>query len=342
VFIMDDAEQLLPSYLRFVRGIVDSNDLPLNVSREILQESRDIEAIRAGCTKKVLDLLASLGSGEPDKYATFWKEFGGVVKEGVGEDFANKEKIAGLLRFASTHTDTSDETVSFADYAARMKEGQNKIYYVTAETFNAARNSPHLEVFRSKGIEVLLLADRVDEWVVSHVTEFGGKPLASIARGGLDLGGLEDATEKEKVEAAATELKDFVDRVKKTLGERVKDVRVTGRLNESPACLVADEHDVSANLARMLKAAGQRPPPTKPILEINAKHPVVMRLKDEVRHFDDWANVLFDQAVLAEGGQLDDPATFVKRVNQLMLEMSAAPGTGAASSTGEGTAGAHA
>ena len=339
VFIMDDAEQLLPSYLRFVRGIVDSNDLPLNVSREILQESRDIEAIRAGCTKKVLDLLAAIASGESDKYATFWKEFGSVVKEGVGEDFANKEKIAGLLRFASTHTDTADEAVSFADYVARMKEGQNKIYYVTAESFNAARNSPHLEVFRSKGIEVLLLADRVDEWVVSHVTEFDGKPLVSIARGGLDLGGLEDATEKEKIEADATELKEFLGKVKQTLGERVKDVRVTRRLNESPACLVADEHDVSANLARMLKAAGQRPPPSKPILEINAKHPVVTRLKDEVRHFDDWANVLFDQAVLAEGGQLDDPATFVKRVNQLMLEMSAGPGSGAAGASSEGTAG---
>jgi molecular chaperone HtpG len=327
VFIMDDAEQLLPSYLRFVRGIVDSNDLPLNVSREILQESRDIEAIRAGCTKKVLDLLAGLAANDKDKYATFWKAFGSVVKEGVGEDFANKEKIAALLRFASTHADTPDESVSLADYVARMKTGQDKIYYVTAESFNAARNSPHLEVFRSKGIEVLLLADRVDEWVVSHVTEFDGKTLVSIARGGLDLGGLEDAGEKESVEAEATELKDFVDRVKKSLGERVKDVRVTRRLNESPACLVADEHDVSANLARMLKAAGQRPPATKPILEINPKHPVVTRMKEEVRHFDDWANVLFDQAVLAEGGQLDDPATFVKRVNQLMLEMGAGTAT---------------
>ena len=325
VFIMDDAEQLLPSYLRFVRGIVDSNDLPLNVSREILQESRDIEAIRAGCTKKVLDLLAGLAANDKDKYATFWKAFGSVVKEGVGEDLSNKEKIAGLLRFASTHTDTADETVSFADYVARMKEGQDKIYYVTAETFNAARASPHLEVFRRKGIEVLLLADRVDEWVVSHVTEFEGKALASIARGGLDLGGLDDAAEKEQVEADAAELKDFLDKVKQSLGERVKDVRVTRRLDESPACLVADEHDVSANLARMLKAAGQRPPPTKPILEINPQHPVVVRLKDDVAHFDDWANVLFDQAVLAEGGQLDDPARFVKRVNQLMLEMGAGP-----------------
>ena len=321
VFIMDDAEQLLPSYLRFVRGIVDSNDLPLNVSREILQESRDIETIRAGCTKKVLDLLVGLAANEPDKYAKFWQAFGSVVKEGVGEDFANKEKIAGLLRFASTHADTADETASFADYVARMKDGQDKIYYVTAESFNAARNSPHLEVFRSKGIEVLLLADRVDEWVVSHLTEFDGKPLVSIARGGLDLGGLDDAGDKERTEADASELKEFIDNVKTALGDRVKDVRVTRRLNESPACLVADEHDVSANLARMLKAAGQRPPPSKPILEINPKHPVVTRLQHERRHFDDWAHVLFDQAVLAEGGQLDDPATFVKRVNQLMLEM---------------------
>ena len=232
---MDDAEQLLPAYLRFVRGIVDSNDLPLNISREILQESRDIEAIRAGCTKKVLDLLANLAANDKEKYTTFWKAFGSVVKEGVGEDFANKEKIAGLLRFATTHADGSDESVSLADYVARMKTGQDKIYYVTAESFNAARNSPHLEVFRSKGIEVLLLSDRVDEWVVSHVTEFDGKSLVSIARGGLDLGGLDDATEKESVEAEAGEFKEFIDRVKRTLGERVKDVRVTRRLNESPA-----------------------------------------------------------------------------------------------------------
>ena len=331
VFIMDDAEQLLPTYLRFVRGIVDSNDLPLNISREILQESRDIEAIRAGCTKKVLDLLANLAANDGDKYKTFWSAFGTVVKEGVGEDFANKDRIAGLLRFATTHADIADESVSLADYIGRMKPGQDKIYYVTADTFNAARNSPHLEVFRKKGIEVLLLSDRVDEWVVSHLTEFDGKPLASIARGGLDLGGLDDAAEKASVEAEAGELKDFVERLKKSLGERVKDVRVTRRLDESPACLVADEHDVSANLARMLKAAGQRAPATKPILEINPKHPVVTRLRNETSHFDDWASVLFDQAVLAEGGQLDDPATFVKRVNQLMLEMG---GSAAATNAG--------
>jgi len=321
VFIMDDAEQLLPSYLRFVRGIVDSNDLPLNVSREILQESRDIEAIRAGCTRKILDLLANLASNEADRYRTFWSEFGSVVKEGVGEDFTNKERIAGLLRFATTAADTPDETVSFADYIGRMKDGQDKIYYVTAESFNAARNSPHLEIFRRKGIEVLLLSDRVDEWLVSHVTEFQGKPLVSVARGGLDLGGLDDAAEKRSEEQEADEYKELTRRIRTSLGERVKDVRVTRRLTESPACLVADEHDVSANLARMLKAAGQRAPVSKPILEINPKHPVIARLHGEEHHFDDWTSVLFDQAMLAEGGQLDDPATFVKRINQLMLEI---------------------
>jgi molecular chaperone HtpG len=330
VFIMDDAEQLLPTYLRFVRGIVDSNDLPLNISREILQESRDIEAIRGGCTKRILDLLANLAANEKEKYATFWSGFGNVLKEGVGEDFTNKDRIAGLLRFASTHLDTADETVSLADYVGRMKEGQDRIYYVTADSFNAARNSPHLEVFRGKGIEVLLMSDRVDEWVVSHVTEFAGKALVSVAKGGLDLGGLEDEAERKVNEQEAGELQPFLDKVKKSLGERVKDVRVTRRLTESPACLVADEHDVSGNLARMLKAAGQKAPASKPILEINPKHPVVTRLKDEQRHFDDWANVLFDQAMLAEGGQLDDPGTFVKRINQLMLEISAGKQAGVA------------
>jgi len=321
VFIMDDAEQLLPSYLRFVRGVVDSNDLPLNVSREILQESRDIEAIRGGCTKKILDLLVSLATNENEKYRKFWGEFGRVLKEGVGEDFANKEKIAGLLRFASTHADNADETVSLADYIGRTKDGQDKVYYVTADTFNAARNSPHLEVFRKKGIEVLLLSERVDEWVVGHLAEFDHKPLVSVAKGGLDLGALDDTSEKEKSEEDATGMQALVDRIKKSLGERVKDVRVTRRLTESPACLVADEHDVSGNLARMLKAAGQSVPDAKPILEINPTHPVVARLHDEHDRFDDWAQVLLDQALLAEGGQLDDPATFVKRMNQLMLEM---------------------
>jgi molecular chaperone HtpG len=322
VFIMDDAEQLLPAYLRFVRGVVDSNDLPLNVSREILQESKDIEAIRAGCTKKVLALLESLAANEKDKYVKFWGEFGRVLKEGVGEDFANREKIAGLLRFASTHADSADETVSLSDYLARTKEGQDKIYYVTAETFNAAKNSPHLEIFRKKGIEVLLLADRVDEWVVGNLTEFQEKALVSVAKGGLDLGALDDEAERKAGDDEATELKTLIDAMKRSLGERVKDVRVTRRLTESPACLVADEHDLSANLARMLKSAGQGLPDSKPILEINPQHPIVLRLKTEDTRFDDWSAVLLDQAILAEGGQLDDPATFVKRVNRLMLDLS--------------------
>jgi len=328
VFIMDDAEQLLPTYLRFVRGVVDSNDLPLNVSREILQESKDIEAIRKGCTSKVLALLTDLANSEEqagkDKYASFWKEFGKLLKEGIGEDFSNKDKIAGLLRFASTKADTTDETVSLADYIGRMKEGQDKIYFVTADSFNAAKNSPHLEVFRKKGIEVLLLSDRVDEWVVSHLTEFEGKQLVSVAKGGLDLGKLEDEAEKKEQEKEAGEFKDLTDKIQKALDERVKEVRVTLRLTDSPACLVADENDMSGNLARILKAAGQSAPVGKPILEINPKHPVVLRLKYEDKKFDDWAAVLFDQALLAEGGQLDDPATFVKRVNDLMLAMSSA------------------
>jgi molecular chaperone HtpG len=321
VFIMDDAEQLMPLYLRFVRGVVDSSDLPLNVSREILQESKDIETIRKGCTSKVLALLTDLAKNDAEKYAKFWGEFGKVLKEGIGEDFANKDKIAGLLRFASTEADTPDETVSLQDYIDRMKDGQEKIYYVTAETFNAAKNSPHLEVFRKKGIEVLLLSDRVDEWVVSHLTEFDGKELVSVAKGGLDLGKLEDEAEKQEQEKEADEFKELVGKVKDSLGDRVKQVRITHRLTDSPACLVADEQDMSGNLARLLKAAGQNAPVAQPILEINPKHPVVQRLKAEDTRFDEWAAVLFDQALLAEGGQLDDPASFVKRVNQLMLEM---------------------
>ena len=322
VFIMDDAAQLMPHYLRFVRGVVDSNNLPLNVSREILQESKDIEAIRAGCTKKVLGLLEDLSRNEAEKYASFWKEFGKVLKEGIGEDHANREKIAGLLRLASTHADTDANTVSLADYIARMKEGQDKIYYITADTFNAAKNSPHLEVFRKKGIEVLLLTDRVDEWVVSNLPEFQGKHLVSVAKGGLDLGTLEDEAEKKEQEKDAGDFKELTDKIMSSLTGRVKEVRVTHRLTESPACLVADEHDMNANLARLLKASGQSMPVSQPILEINPKHPVVLRLKVEEKKFDDWAAVLFDQALLAEGGQLDDPASFVKRVNQLMLELS--------------------
>ena len=321
VFIMDDAEQLMPLYLRFVRGVVDSSDLSLNVSREILQESKDIEAIRKGCTGKVLGLLADMAENDQEKYAKFWGEFGKALKEGIGEDHANKDKIAGLLRFSSTHSDTSDETVSLKDYIGRMKEGQEKIYYVTAETFNAAKNSPHLEVFRKKGIEVLLMSDRVDEWALSYLTEFDGKPLASVAKGGLDLGKLEDEAEKQAQEKEAGEFKELTDKIKASLAGRVKEVRVTHRLTDSPACLVTEEHDLSGNLARMLKAAGQKAPVSQPTLEINPQHPVVLRLKSEEKHFDDWAAVLFDQALLAEGGQLDDPAAFVKRINQLMLEM---------------------
>ncbi len=321
VFIMDDAEQLMPSYLRFVRGIVDSADLPLNVSREILQESKDIETIRKGCTGKVLGMLSDMADNDKEKYATFWGQFGQVLKEGIGEDAANKDKIAALARFASTHADNAEETVSLRDYIARMKDGQEKIYYVTADSFNAAKNSPHLEVFRKKGIEVLLLSNRVDEWMVNNLFEFEGKSLSSVAKGGLDLGALEDAAEKQAQEKQADEFKPLTERIKASLGDKVKEVRITHRLTDSPACLVADEHDMSGNLARLLKAAGQKAPNSQPILEINPTHPVVTRLQAESAHFDDWTAVLFDQAMLAEGGQLDDPAGFVKRINQLMLEM---------------------
>jgi molecular chaperone HtpG len=321
VFIMDDAEKLLPRYLRFVRGVVDSADLPLNVSREILQESKDVDTIRGGCTKRILDLLEDIGKNRAEDYAAVWKEFGRVLKEGLGEDFANKEKIAGLLRFASTQADTPDETVSFKDYIGRMKEGQEKIYYVTAESFNAAKNSPHLEVFRKKGIEVLLLSDRIDEWAFSMLNEFDGKPIASVAKGDLDLGKLEDEEDKKKVSEQSEALKPLLEKLKTSLDERVKEVRVTHRLTDSPACLVVEEGDMAANLQRLLKAAGQNVPSSKPILEINPEHPVIVRLKSEDSKFDDWAAVLFDQALLAEGGTLDDPATFVRRMNQLMLDI---------------------
>ncbi len=327
VFIMDDAEKLMPLYLRFVRGVVDSADLPLNVSREILQESKDIDTIRSGCTRKVLTMLESLATSDDavdrEKYGKFWEAFGAVLKEGVGEDHANKDKIAALLRFASTHGDGEQQVVSLADYIGRMKEGQEKIYYVTADSFNAAKNSPHLEIFKKKGIEVLLLSDRVDEWVVGHLTEFEGKQLQSVAKGGLDLGKLEDETEKKEAEKAADEYKELLEKIKAALGERVKDVRVTYRLTDSPSCLVSDEHDPSGNLARLLKAAGQKAPNAKPILEINPQHPAVMRLKYEEARFDDWSALLFEQAMLAEGGQLDDPAGFVKRINDLMMALSA-------------------
>ena len=320
VFIMDDAEQLMPAYLRFVRGVIDSADLPLNVSREILQSSRDIDAIKNGSVKKVLGLLEDLAENQPEKYVEFWNAFGKVLKEGPGEDFANKEKIAGLLRFASTHTDTDAQVVSLKDYIGRMKEGQTAIYYITADSFAAAQHSPHLEIFRKKGIEVLLLSDRVDEWLTGNLHEFDGKPLKSVAKGGLDLGELEDEAEKTAQKEAEDNLKPLVERIKTTLGERVKDVRVTHRLTDSPACLVTGEGDMSANLERLLKAAGQAAPTVKPTLEINPQHALVTRLNSESDEdrFADWANLLFEQALLAEGGQLDDPASFVRRLNGLL------------------------
>ncbi|HKX52393.1 MAG TPA: molecular chaperone HtpG [Nitrosospira sp.] len=323
VFIMDDAKQLLPNYLRFVRGIIDSNDLPLNVSREILQESKDIEAIRAGSVKKVLGLLDDLAQSEKDddkaKFKTFWKEFGQVMKEGVAEDYANRERIAKLLRFVTTHSDSEEQDVSLSDYVGRMKDGQEKIYYVTADSLKAAKSSPHLEIFRKKGIEVILLFDRVDEWLVANLPEFEGKHLQSVAKGSLDLGKLEDEAEKKEQEKEAGEYKELTEKIKGVLGEQVKDVRVTLRLTESPACLVAETHDMGGNLERLLKSAGQNVAPTKPILEINPYHPMVERLKSEETDFADWSYILFDQALLAEGGQLDDPASFVKRINQLFL-----------------------
>ncbi|HEX2604993.1 MAG TPA: molecular chaperone HtpG [Oxalicibacterium sp.] len=325
VFIMDDAEQLMPVYLRFVKGVIDSADLPLNVSREILQESRDVKVIRDGSTKRVLGMLEELANSEEqtekDKYDTFWKEFGQVLKEGIGEDHTNKDRIAKLLRFASTHNDSDVQNVSLADYVGRMKEGQDKIYYVTAESYAGAKNSPHLEIFRKKGIEVLLLTDRVDEWMLSFLTEFEDKELASVAKGDLDLGKLEDEAEKKQHEETEQQYKDLVEKMKTALADKAKDVRVTFRLTDSPACLVAEENELSANLVRMLKAAGQNAPDSKPILEINPDHPLVQRLKYEDGKFDDWSNILFDQALLAEGGTLDDPAGFVKRLNEMLLGM---------------------
>jgi len=318
VFIMDDAEALMPVYLRFVKGVIDSADLPLNVSRELLQESRDVRAIREGSTKRVLGMLESLANSEDqaekDKYAAFWKDFGQVLKEGIGEDHQNQERLAKLFRFASTH---ADENVSLADYVSRMKEGQEAIYYITADSLAAAKHSPQLEIFRKKGIEVLLLVDRVDEWMLSHLYEFDGKPLQSVAKGAVDLGQLQDEEEKKKAEEAAEAFKPLLDKLKETLKDRAKDVRVTTRLVDSPACIVVEEGDVSGHLARLLKQAGQNAPESKPTLEINAEHALVKKL-DGSAHFDDLAQVLFDQAVLAEGGHLEDPAAYVRRVNALL------------------------
>ncbi|MDH5324327.1 MAG: molecular chaperone HtpG [Gammaproteobacteria bacterium] len=324
VFIMDDAEQLMPTYLRFVRGIIDSSDLPLNVSREILQQNKTIDTIRAGSIKKILGTLEEMAKKDAEKYSKFWQEFGKVLKEGPGEDFANKERIAGLFRFSTTHTDSEDQTVSLDDYIGRMQEGQDSIYYITADAFAAAKNSPHLEIFRKKGIEVILFYERVDEWLVSSLMEYKGKKLLSVTKGELDLGELDDEAEKEEQKKAGEELKGVLEQIKTTLGDKVKDVRLTHRLTSSPACLVNDEHDMNANLERILKQAGQNVPSSRPIFELNPDHPLVAKLKAETddERFNDLTLVLFDQALLSEGGQLDDPASFVKRFNELLLAMS--------------------
>lgn len=321
VFIMDDAEQLLPSYLRFVRGVIDSADLPLNVSREILQESRDVRTIREGSAKRILGLLEDLVENRKEDYATFWTTFGQVLKEGTGEDTANQERIAKLLRFASTHNDSDVQDVSLADYIGRMKEGQEKIYYVTAESYKAATSSPHLEIFRKKGIEVLLLWDRVDEWMLSHLREFEGKVLASVAKGGLDLEALADEEEKKKQTEVADAFKSLVERLNKSLKDKVKEVRVTLRLVDSPACVVVDENEMSPHLQRLLQSAGQQAPTVLPILEINPDHSLIKRIEQATdEQFDDWASLLLDQALLADGSQLADPVGFVKRMNELLLK----------------------
>ncbi|MBL8250818.1 MAG: molecular chaperone HtpG [Candidatus Competibacter sp.] len=323
VFIMDDAEHLMPRYLRFVRGVIDSNDLPLNISREILQSSKVVDGIRAGSVKKVLGLLEDLAQNESEKYAKFWKEFGRALKEGPAEDYGNREPIAKLLRFASTYTDSADQTVTLTDYIGRMKDGQDKIYYITAESFAAAKNSPHLEIFRKKGLEVLLMTDRVDEWLMSHLNEFDGKHFQSVAKGALDLDKIASEEEKQEQKQAEDQYKDLLTKVKEVLGDQVKEVRVSTRLTDSPACLVVDEHALSAHLERMLRDAGQNVPISKPYLELNPQHPLVGRLKGEADtdRFSDLTHLLFEQAVLAEGGQLEDPASFVKRLNALLLAM---------------------
>ena len=324
VFIMDDAENLMPQYLRFVRGLVDSDDLPLNVSREILQKNKFIDTIRAASVKKVLGLLENMAKNEAEKYAEFWAQFGRVMKEGPAEDFANRERIAKLLRFASTHSDTDEQSVSLEDYISRMQPEQEKIYYVTADSFAAAKNSPHLEVFRKKSIEVLLLHDRVDEWMVSHLTEFDGKTLVSVAKGELDLGKLGDEGEEESAKQVETEFKDLVTRIQDALTDDVKEVRISHRLTDSPSCLVLEEHEMAVHLQQVMKQAGHALPNTKPILEVNPGHPLVVRLKDEQdqEKFSEWSHLLFEQAMLNEGGQLEDPTAFVKRMNAILVGLS--------------------
>ncbi|HLI87598.1 MAG TPA: molecular chaperone HtpG [Ktedonobacteraceae bacterium] len=323
VFIMDDAEKLMPRYLRFVRGVIDSSDLPLNVSREILQHNRLIDAIRSNAVKKVLGLLSDMATNEPEKYATFWKEFGRVLKEGIFEDHANHEAIARLLRFSSTASNSEAQDVSLETYVGRMKEGQDKIYYLPAETFSAAKDSPLLEIFKKKGIEVLLLYDAVDHFLDTELTQFKDIPLQSILRGEVDLSKLEDEEEKKEHQKAADEAKDLLARIKTALGEKVKDVRTTNRLTTSPACLVVDEYGIDPSLRRLLQSAGQAVPEDKPILEINPQHPIITRLRNEQdeQRFTDWAYVLFEQAVLSGGEQLENPAAFVNRLNNLLAQL---------------------
>ena len=322
IFIMEASEKLMPNYLRFIKGVIDSADLPLNVSREILQDSKEVEAIRAGSTKKVLDLLEDMSEKKPDGYKNFWKEFGVVMKEGHSEDFVNREKIAKLFRFNSTHEETDAQVVSLKDYVTRMKDGQEAIYYITADSYEAAKHSPHLEIFKKKGIEVLLLSDRVDEWLLSTFNEFESKKLQSIAKGDLDLGKLEDEKEKEEKKKIEKDAKSLIEKIQKALGEKVKEVKVTHRLTDSPACLVAGENDLSGNLERLLKAAGQKTPDTKPILEINPSHKLIQKLENtsDSGRFNDFAEVIFDQALISEGGQLKDPVAFVKKINQFLVE----------------------
>ena len=322
VFIMDDAENLMPQYLRFVRGLVDSDDLPLNVSREILQKNKFIDTIRGASVKKILGLLEKMAKNKPEEYAEFWEQYGNVLKEGPAEDSSNRERITGLLRFASTHNDSDAQTVSIADYVSRMKEGQEKIYYITADSFAAVKNSPHLEIFRKKDIEVLLMFDRVDEWLTSHVNEFDGKSLVSIAKGELDLGELKDKDDEKAEKEAEGTHKELVERIQKSLGEDIKEVRVSHRLTDSPSCLVMENDEMPVHLQKMLKQAGHDVPDNKPILEINADHTLVKRLNDESNddRFTDWSKLLFEQAMLSEGGQLDDPAAFVKRMNNMLVE----------------------
>ncbi|MEZ5451415.1 MAG: molecular chaperone HtpG [Thiothrix sp.] len=324
VFIMEDKEnKLLPRYLRFVRGVLDSADLPLNVSREILQGNKIIESMKSGSVKKILGLLETMSANEPEKYQQFWKEFGKVLKEGPGEDFGNREEIAKLLRFSSTLDDNAEQKVSLPDYIARMKEGQDKIFYITADTHTAAKNSPHLEVFRKKGIEVLLLSDRVDEWLVQHLMEFDGKSLQSVAKGDLDLSKLETEEDKKEQEKVEAEAKNMVEHIKKALADKVEDVKVSHRLTSSPSCIILGEHDMALYMQNLLKQAGHEMPTTKPLLEINPTHPLLKRMEAETDddRFAEWASVLLDQAILAEGGQLEDPAGFVHRLNGLMLAM---------------------